>query len=811
MRFETFLQDVRFALRMLLKSPGFTSLAVVALALGIGANTAIFSAASAFLRNPVSFPQADRLVLPLTLAPEQTVGWSQVSPADYLDWKNQSHSLEKFAVWRWYDTNVTGKGDPEKLPGALVSANFFDTLGMMPAMGRPFLPEEEQLGHDHEAILSYGLWRRRFGSDPNVLGNTIELDGATYDIVGVMGKDFDFPLTEEIWRPLALKPEEQALRSEHYLMPIGRLKPGVSLRQAAAEIQTIQAGLQRQFPQTETGWSVKMMTVGVFVAGDLSIEYSKLLIGAVLFLLLIACANVANLLFARGAGRHKEIAVRQALGAHRLDIVRQLLIESMLLAFGGACIGLLLGEWGIRVIRYYMPPEVDRYLPMWRHVRLETGVFLYTVAVTVLAGLISGLAPAFQSSKGDVHEELKEGGRANTGGPARQRLRSVFVVAEVALSLILLVGAGLMVKGVRALLVVNQNLDPQRVLTMVVSLPDSKYKSAQQKVSFFDQALRQLEAIPGVHAAAVATNVPFGVFERDDIISIQGRAFRLGDYRQASAQSVNPGYFRAMNIPLRQGRFVAETDGADQPLVVDVSQSFAKRYFHDEDPVGKFIKRGDGNSRSPWIKIVGVVGDIRYNILGSKETPPLYFPYQQAPDGFCFLAIQTKGDPLTFAQAVRSQIVKIDPDQPISDVNTLEKVIKDQLLGLSYVAVMLSVLGIIALVLASVGVYGVMAYSVTERTHEIGVRVALGAQPRDVLRLVLTRGAVMTVIGLLIGLPIAWVMARFLAGLFFGVNATDVATFSGITFLMCVITLLACYMPAHHAMSVDPTVALHEE
>jgi putative ABC transport system permease protein len=796
---------------MLLKSPGFTSLAVVALALGIGANTAIFSAASAFLRNPVSFPEADRLVLPLTLAPEQTLGWSQVSPADYLDWKTQSHSFEKFAAWRWYDANVTGKGDPEKLPGVLVTANFFDTLGAMPAMGRSFLPEEEQPGRDHEAILSYGLWQRRFGSDPNVLGKTIELDGAMYDIVGVTGKEFDFPLAEEIWRPLALKPEEQTMRSEHYLMPIARLKPGVSMRQAAAEIQTIQARLERQFPQTETGWSPKMMTVGVFVAGDLAIEYSKLLIGAVLFLLLIACANVANLLFARAAGRHKEIAIRQALGAHRLHIVRQLLTESMLLAFGGACIGLLLGEWGIGVIRYYMPPEVDKYLPMWKHVRLEGAVFCYTVAVTFLAGLISGLAPAFQSSKGDIHEELKEGGRANTGGQARQRLRSVFVIAEVALSLILLVGAGLMVKGVRALLVVNRNLDPQRVLTMVVNLPDSKYKSAQQKVSFFDQTLRQLEAIPGVHAASVATNVPFGVFERDDSVSIQGRVFRPGDYRQANAESVNRGYFVTMNIPLRQGRFVAETDGADQPLVVDVSESFAKRYFHGGNPVGKFIRRGDDNSGSPWIKIVGVVGDIRYNILGSKETPPVYFPYQQAPDGFCFLAIQTESDPLSFAEAVRSQIVKVDPDQPVSDVKTLEKVITDQLLGLSYVAVMLSVLGIVALVLASVGVYGVMAYSVTERTHEIGVRVALGAQPRDVLRLVLTCGLVMTLIGLLIGVPTAWVMARFLAGLFFGVSATDLATFMAITFMMCAITLLACYVPAHRAMRVDPIVALRCE
>ena len=811
MSFETILQDVRFGVRMLLKSPSFTALAAIALALGIGANTAVYSAAIAFLRKPVSFPYSDRLVLPLNMAPEQTVGWSQVSPADYIDWKNQSHSFEEFAVWHWYDANLTGKGDPEKLPGAYVSANFFETLGVTPAMGRTFLPEEEQPGHNREVILSYGLWQRRFGSDPNILGKTIELDGAMHDIVGVMGKDFDFPVTLEIWRPLALTPGEQTLRSQHYVMPIGRLKPGVSPREAAAEIETIEARLRRLYPQTETGWSVKVWPIAVFVAGDLSIEYCRLLIGAVLFVLMIACANVANLLFARGAGRQKEIAIRRAMGASRLQIIRQLLTESMLLAFGGACIGLLLGEWGVYMIRYYMPPEVEKFLPMWKHVRLEVDAFWYTVAITVLAGIVSGVAPALQSSKGDIHEELKEGGRGTTGGRERQRLRSIFVVAEVALSLVLLIGAGLMVKGVRALLVVNPNLDAQRVLTMVVDLPQSKYKTAQQKVSFFDQVLRQFEAIPGVRSAAVATNMPFGFFEHDEIISIQNRVFRPGDYRASSVETVNEGYFRALNIPLRRGRFVADVDGPDQPPVADISQSFADRYFPNEDPIGKFIRRGGDDSTSPWIEIVGVVGDIRYNILGSKETPPVYFPYQQGPEGFCFLAIETGSDPLTFATAVRSQIAKVDSDQLISGVETLQKIVTDQMTGLSYVAVMLTVMGIIALVLASVGVYGVMAYSVTERTHEIGVRVVLGARKSDVLRLVMTRGVAMLAIGLLIGIPASWLLAQTLAGLFFGVSSTDPQTFVGITFLMSAITLLSCYVPAHRATSVDPNVALRHE
>lgn len=803
-------QDIRFGWRMLLKSPGFTAMAVVALALGIGANTAVFSAAIAFLRKPVSFPQADRIVLPLNLPAEQTIGWYGVSPGDYLDWKRESHSFEQFAAWRYYDANLTGVGDPERLSGVLVTSDFFDAIGVLPVMGRPFLPPEEQAGHDHEAIISYGLWVRRFGSDPNIVGKTVQLSGASYDIVGVIGKESVFPSGVDVWRPLSLTPAEQTLRSAHYIFPITRLKPNVTIGPAAAEVKTIEARLQRQFPDTEKGWNVRVLPVAIFVAGDLSIQYSLMLIWAVLFVLLIACANVANLLFARGAGRQKEIAVRQAMGASRLRIVRQLLTESVMLACGGACLGLLLGEWGIEAIRYYMPPEIEKFLPMWKHVRLEADVFWYTVGIALLAGLVSGLAPAFHSSSSDVHEELKEGGRGTTAGRSRQRLRTVFVVAEVALSLILLVGAGLMVKGVRALLVINPKLDARHVLTMVVSLPESKYKTARQKVAFFDESLRQIASIPGVRAAGVATNVPFGFYGYDTKVAIQGRVFQPGDFPQGSVQDVSSGYFAAMRIPLRQGRLLADTDGPDQPAVVVLSQSFANRYFPGENPLGKLIKRGD-DAKAPWVKVVGVVGDIRYNILGLKESPPIYFPYQQTNQGFCPLVIETEGNPLTLAAAVRSQIAKIDPDQPISEIRTLQKEMQDQLIGFSYVAVMLTVLGIMALALASVGVYGVMAYSVAERTHELGVRLALGADRRDVLGLVMTRGLAMTFIGLLIGVPVAWMLAQFLAGLLFGVSSSDLPTFSGITLLMCAVSLLACYIPARRAMQVDPIVALRHE
>jgi putative ABC transport system permease protein len=807
----TLLQDVRFGFRMLLKSPGFTALAVLALALGIGANTAVFSVAIAFLKKPVALPYLDRLVMVLTLAPNETVGWNDVSPADYLEWKKQAQSFEEMGATQQIDANFTGKGDPEKVQALLASANFFAVVGVPPAMGRPFLPEEEEAGHEQELILSYGLWQRRFGSDPNILGKTATINGKSCTIVGVTAKDFDFPGGTQIWMPLAMSDKEKTVRTNHYIDPIARRKPGVSLGSAAAEMWTIQSRLRQQYPKDEEGWRTKLMPVGVFVAGEIADQYCEMLIVAVLFVLLIACANVANLLFARSASRMKEVALRRALGANRVRIIRQLLTESVMLAVVGAALGLLLGQWGIGLIRHYMPPEVERELPMWRHVRLETDVFFYTVAITFLAGLISGLAPAFHTSKADVYEELKEGGRGGTAGRKRQRLRSVFVVAEVALSLILLMGAGLMSKGVYALLYVNQNLDPGQILTMKVVLPESKYKTTQQKASFYERVMEQFHTIPGVQAAAVATQVPFGDYGDIEPVSLQGKPLQPGEFLRANFESVNADYFRTIKTPLLDGRLIAETDGADQPPVVDISQSFAQRYFPGENPLGKFIKRGQPDSEQSWAKVVGTVADVKYNPLERQETPPVYVPYRQAPSSYTYLALKTAGDPTAFGFAVREAIDAVDPDQPIDEVWTLQKVISNQLLGLAYVAVMLSVLGMIALVLASIGVYGVMAYSVSERTHEIGVRLALGAQRRDVMRLVLTRGVMLTSIGLLIGLPLSIALAQLVAGIIFGVSAGDLTTFVGVTLLLCAITMLACYIPARRAMSVDPIVALRYE
>jgi putative ABC transport system permease protein len=807
----TLWQDVRFGLRMLLKSPGFTALAVLALALGIGANTAIFSVAIAILQKPVSFPQLDRLVAISVVPPQASYEFQGVSPADYLDWKRQSQSFESMTSMEGVELNLTGKGDPEKIHGNRIPANFFDVLGIGPVMGRGFLPEEERPGREQEVILRNGLWQRRFGSDPNILGQTISLSGQSYTVVGIMGPDLNFPAQSQVFLPLALDDATKAIRTDRLLEAIARLRPGVSVRDAQAEMFTIAGRLQQQFPDAERGWSVRVVPMTVWVSGELAGEYCRMLIGAAILVLLIACANVANLLFARSASRIREMAVRQALGASRVRIIRQLLTESLLLATAGACLGLLLGLWGIDAIRHYMPPEVERLLPYWRHVRLETDVFWYSVAVAFMAGIVSGLAPAFQSSHFDVYEDLKKGGRSSSAGQSRQRLRSIFVVAEVSLSLILLVGAGLMTKGVRALLTVNPNLNPASALTMRVNLPDSKYHTPQQIARFYDRALEGLQSLPGVRSAIVAASVPSGGEQDGENISIQGRQRQPGEDDTVNINPVSPNYFRGMNIPLRQGRLLSASDGPDQPLVAVISQDFARRFFGRENPLGKFIKVRAEDSRSPWSQVVGVVGDVHYEPYDREEMPTVYLSYQQSPTALVFLVIRTDADPASYAAAARSQITRIDPEQPVFDLIPLQKVIDNHLLGLAYVAAMMIAMGVIALLLASIGVYGVMAYAVTERTHEIGIRLALGAQPRDVLQLVLLRGLILTFVGLLIGLPIAFGVAQLLSSIIYGVSAADLVTFGGIGALMCVITFLACYIPARRATQVDPMIALRYE
>jgi putative ABC transport system permease protein len=807
----SFWQDVRYGARMLARSPAFALIAVVTMALGIGANTAIFSVADGLLWKPVPFPDLARLVMVLELHPQQTRDWNSVSPATYLDWKEQSRSFESMAAFRFYDVNLTGSGEPESLEGVLVSHNYFDVLGMKPRLGRAFLPEEDQEGHDGVVVLSHGLWSRRFGADPDILGKTVKLEGKDHVVIGVMGRDFDFPRPAELWMPLPLPAAERQNRANHYLQIVARLRPDISVTEAAAEMGTIARRLGDAYPETNRGWGARVMPLREFVAGDMTRAYTFVLMGAVGFVLLIACANVANLQFARGLARQRELAVRAALGAERWRLVRQLLTENILLALAGAVVGLVFAVWAIDLIVVNMPPEVEKYIAGWRKISLDFRALFFTAGLAILSGLVAGVLPAFQGTKSDVSEALKEGARSGTGR-GRHRMRGALVVAQVTLALVLLVGAGLMVKGFGALLNLNQSFDPATLLTFRVNLPDGKYKDDEKRrVVFFEQALERLSSLPGVDLAAVASRVPFSDGGGYAPFTIEGQpAPQPGELRFGMFQNISPDFLRAVNAPLLDGRNFTAADGADATRVALISRRLAERYFPGQSPLGHKIKLGTADAQNPWMTIVGVVADVRYNAWEHDLEPVVYRPFWQAGRQSSYFVLRTK-DAAALAAAVRSQIAAVDPEQPIYDVKTLAVVFHHEMVGLAYVSVMLAVLGGIALVLASVGVYALMAFAVTERTHEIGIRMALGAQPRNVLGLVLRRGVLLTLGGMVLGLVGAQALARVLAGLIFGVSATDPLTFAGVPLLLAAVAFVACYIPARRATRVDPMVALRYE
>ncbi len=809
---ETLRQDLRYALRRMLKSPGYTAVIVVALALGIGVNTAIFSVADAFLLKPVPFLDADRLVMVLEKRPNAGDDWSSVANANYLDWKSQSQSFEHLAAYDGFDANITGGDHPEQVQGFLVTANFFEALAVKPAMGRTFLPEEDQRGHEQVVVLSHGLWERRFGSDPDLIGKTVSLNAKKCVVAGIMPKGFDFPMTTELWMPLAMDPKQRDIRDSHELEVVGRLNPGTSTLQARAEMEAIAGRLEQTYPQTNKGWGVWVKPIREHVTGDLTRQYTLMLLVAVAFVLLIACANVANVQFARATGRQKEIAVRLALGASRWRLVRQLLTESVMLSLLGGVLSLLLAQWSIGLILGHMPPDVARYIAGWKDISLDGRALLFTLAIAVLSGVISGFAPAIQSSRPDLNEALKESGRSSTGGRRRQRLRNALVIAEVSLALVLLTGAGLMAKSVYALVNVHKDYVPESLLTLRLKLPESKYKERHQMAAFYDQLLRGLESVPQVQAAAVITKVPFANGTVTSVFNIEGQAApEKGELRSGMLQSVSPNLFSMLHIPLREGRILSDVDGPEAPRVVVISESLSRRYWSSESPIGKRIKLGRDDADSSWMTVVGIVGDVKYSWFDRGPQPTIYSAYQQAPLPYTYLSIRTSGEPTAIIPAVRSQIAGVDSEQPVFNVKTLERVISESVVGLSYVAVMMTILGLIALVLASVGVYGVMAYSVTERTHEIGIRMTLGAGQSDVLRLVMGKGLVLTGAGIVIGMAMSVGLAQLLASLIFGVSATDVTTFGGVALALATASLLACYIPARRASRVDPMIALRYE
>jgi len=806
------LNDLRYGIRALRRNPAVTITAVVALALGISSTTAEFSIADAFLFKPLGLRDTDRLVmLPETRGSRPIAGTSNVAPANFEDWKRQATSFEQLAASQLLDISITGQGEPEALLGNRVSSGLFELIGARPLMGRVFLPDEDQPGREHVAVLSFGLWQRRFASDPDIAGKTVRLEGKPFTVVGIMPKSFHFPLAGEIWIPMAMDDKERAVRGTRYMDVVGKLKRGISTGQAAAEMRTIAKRLGETYPETNRGWQVRLMPIRDFLLGDLTRNYTWMTLGAVGFVLLIACANVANLQFARATFRAKEIAVRTALGAGRWRIVRLLVTESVLLGLAGAAVGILLAQWDVDMIRSHMPAEIARFVSGWDQIRIDGRTLLFTALVATLAGIVSGLAPALHSSKPDLNVALKESVRGSSEGRSRSRLRSALLTGEIALALVLLVGAGLMVKGVRGLISVNENLAPQSLLTMRVTLPESKYKEPRQMEAFYSQALAGLATLPHVEAATLATSVPYGNFSSTSRLTIEGRPAEVGELRVAQNQVISANYFNTMRVALREGRVFSERDGMNSLPVAIISENLARRYWPGGTALGGKIKLGAEDAPGPWLTIVGVVQDVRYEWFDADVTPAVYRPYTQTDRPYAYLALRTTGDPLALVAGARHRIATLDAELPLIEVKTLDKAISESVLGLSYVAVMMTVLGGIALVLACVGVYGVMAYAVSERTREIGIRMALGAERTDVLRMVIGRGLVVTGIGLGIGFVLSLMLARLLASLIFGVSATDWQIFGGISLALAAAAITACYVPARRAMRIDPVEALRYE
>lgn len=810
----TIWQDIRYSGRMLWKHQLATLVSILAFAVGIGVNTAMFSVAEAFLLHPAPFENANRVVALVYSRPQQNIDMNAIAPATYFDWQKEVRSFDRLGAYAWDQINLTGDGHPQKIQAFQISANLFEMLGVHAQLGRGFFGEEEQPGKDQEIILGHALWEQRYASDEHILGKNIKVDGKSYTVVGVMAKGFDFPMPAEAWIPLAIDAKERERRDSRWLWVLGRLKPGVSFSQASAEMRGIAEREVEAYPDTDKGWELRSMTLAESMTGDITREYTLLLMGAVAFVLLIACADVANVQFARMAGRTNEFAVRTAMGGSRWRVMRQLLMESLLLAAGGAAVGLLIAQWAIQMILSHMPPDVAKFIAGWKTIRLDSNAFLFTLIIVVICGMLSGMAPSLFASRSSLADSLKESGRGSTSSRARGRLRGALVVAEISLALVLLVGAGLLVKNFQGLLNVNESYSPRSLLTMNVTLSDTQYAKDSTRLAFLEQVLQRLSRLPGVESAAFVTHVPYseGGGVSTNTFSIEGRPLaKRGELRNAIIETASPNYFGVMKIALLEGRLLTDADGADAPPVAVVSESLARRYFPGEDPLGAHIKVGGIDSPRPWMTIVGIVNDVHYSWINKENIPTIYGPFRQAPPYYTSILLRIPTDPSQLISAARAQIVAVDPELPPYNIKPMNRVITESIIGIAYVAAMMAVLGGIALVLASVGVFGVMSYSVSERVHEIGVRMSLGAQSADIVHMVLRSGMLLTSLGLAIGLPIAFVLARALSSVLFGVEAADAFSFFGLPLLLAGVAALASYLPARRAARVDPLVALRYE
>ena len=800
--------DIRYAIRNLIRRPGFTAIAVITLALGIGANSAIFSSVYALVLKPLEFPDLDRIVTVWDKNPSRGAEHNEVSMANYLDWKAQSQSFEQLALERWWSTNLTGGDTPERVQGYLVTTNFFDVVGVKPVRGRVFLADENQPGKEGVAVITYSLWQRRFGSDPNILNKTVMTNGVARAVVGILPPEFNYPKGSEIYAPIALTPEIVKNRRAHTYYVIGKLKPEVTRQNAQADLDTITARLAAQYPDENTGWGASVFPV----VADTVRVYSTamwMMMAAVGFVLLIACSNVANLMLARASGRQKELALRAAIGASRWRIIRQLLVEAFIIALLGGAAGVFVAFWGIDLLRAGNPGEAAQFAPGWSHFGINIPVLLFTFGISLLSGVLFGLAPAWHCSKPDLNNALKEGGRQGT--PASHRLRSALVVAEIALSLILLIGAGLMFRSFVALLNIPPGFNPDGVLTMSLNLPVAQYKEDAQRANFFSELVQRVQQLPGVQSAAAVSHLPLGGSNSSSSFLIEGAPEpKPGEENEGRYRVCTPDYFQTMGISILKGRAFNDQDRAESKPVIIVNETLARRYWSDQDAVGKRLRFEGPLDKNPWIEVVGVVQDVKHE-LNLPVTPDYYLPHTQDSWGAMVLVARTTVNPASMSAAIRQQVLAIDKNQPVYAVKTMNEVRAISLAVYSFGSATMAIFALVALLLAAIGIYGVMAFAVTQRTQEIGIRMALGARAIDVLKLVIRSGMFLAAIGIVVGLGGAFAVTRLLASLLFGVSPTDALTFGLVTAGLLLVALLACYVPARRATKVDPLVALRYE
>ncbi|MEK6323110.1 MAG: ABC transporter permease [Acidobacteriota bacterium] len=819
---ETLIQDLKYGARLLLKRPGFTAVAVIALALGIGANSAIFSVVNGVVLRALPYKDPESLMMVWSRRPllQARSGATEfpVSAADFIDWRDQNQVFEQIAAFQTQPFNITGAGEPEFLGGVRASASLFSLLGVEPKLGRTFTPEDDQPGAERVVVISHGLLERRFGSDPNIIGQKLSLNDEPYTVVGVLPRGFQFPRKGEMpagfqfprqadfYTTLAWSPAQATNRGRNFLAVVARLKPGVTVEQAGAEMDAVSERLKQQYPQTNTNKEVFLVSLHQQVIGKVRTALLVLL-GAVGFVLLIACANVANLLLARAASRQKEMAIRTALGASRLRVIRQLLTESVLLSLVGGTLGLLLALRGIDLLLTISPGN----LPRVDSISIDGRVFAFTLAISLLTGIGFGLAPAIQVSKPDLNDALKEGGRASSVGFRHNRFRSMLVVSEVALSLVLLIGAGLMIRSFVTLLNVDPGLNTQNVLTLDVGLPRNKY-TGPQEAAFFEQIVSRLQSLPGVESAGAVYPLPLSGAEEGMGFGIEGRPpAPAGDPNISGPRWISSDYFKVMGISLLRGRGLTERDGSNAPRVVVINEALARAYWPDEDPIGKRVAFDRTNNAPNWREIVGVVRDVKHSALDASSKAEMYIPFTQSPSFFMTMVVRTTGDPLNLVAAARNEVLAVKADQPISNIHTMEELLSNSIAQRRFNMLLLSIFAGVALVLSAVGIYGVMSYSVAQRTHELGVRMALGAQTSHVVSLVVKQGMTLALAGVGIGLAAAFALTRIMASLLYGVSATDPMTFSVIAVLLASVALLACYLPARRATKVDPMIALRYE